>query len=213
MIIVNDRPCDGVDLSHWNNDPLLMEQSWLKFFGHKATHPGGSGMPQGFDQKLPSRRLRAADAGIRWRAFYMWVVPKSVARAAVQVELLSRYVGELHEGESVYLDWEDKTVPFTMIEEISYYMDLVFPARWFMYVNDQSPDMTAWLESNKETDAVPVMHPNYSLDLGLIEARKWNAMIWQTGAGIPPAFNGEVPLDLVLRPDLLDWVCGRQPSQ
>lgn len=210
MIIVNDRPCDGVDLSHWNGDFDLTGQDWVKFFGHKMTHPQGSG---GVDPKFFSRRAIASQNDIRWRAFYAWLVPSAIARPAAQVAFIEKTIGFLDEGESIYLDWEDKAVPFTMVEEISYYMDLVFPGRWFMYVNDQSPDMTAWLESNKETDAVPVMHPNYSLDLGLIEARKWNAMIWQTGSGIPPGFNGQVPLDLVLRPDLLDWVCGRQPSQ
>lgn len=207
MIIVNERPCDGVDLSHWNG-LFNFSGDWLKFFGHKATHPNGKGMVNGVDPKFYSRRSFAIEHGVRCRAFYMWVVPTSVSRPAAQVELLSRTVGELQPGESVYLDWEDKTVPLTTIDEISFYMDLVFPNRWFMYVNDATPDMTAWMESNKKTQSIPLMHPNYNLDFGLWEARKWDAMIWQTGIGRPPGFTADVPIDLVLLPTLLDLVCG-----
>ena len=49
MIIVNDRPCNGVDLSHWNTNVSDLSQPWLQFFGHKATHPGGRGMKDGID--------------------------------------------------------------------------------------------------------------------------------------------------------------------
>lgn len=210
MIIVNERPCNGVDLSHWNgNFAMAADQSWLKFFGHKATHPNGSRMINGIDPKFAIRRTLAAEHNIRWRAFYSWIVPSVVARPSAQVALLSKAIGELQQGESVYLDWEDKTVPLTTIDELSFYMDLVFPGRWFMYVNDSNAEMTSWMESNVQSEAVPVMHPNYNLDLGLIEARKWKSMVWQTGTGVPPGFTGEVPIDLVLQPDLLDWICGR----
>jgi hypothetical protein len=210
MITVDKRPVNGVDLSHWNADPFsLINQPWVEFFGHKATHPNGKGMINGTDPKLPSRRIMAHDLDIRWRAFFSWVVPMEIARPAEQVELLYRTIGDLQVGESVYLDWEDDTVPLTVIEELTIYMDLVYPGRWFMYLNDATPDMTAWLQDNKLSEAVPVMHPNHNIDIGLFEARKWNSMIWQTGVGLPPGFANKVPMDFVLQPVLLDWVCGR----
>lgn len=207
MIIVNERPCNGVDLSHWNNDPTRLVQPWLQFFGHKATHIGGTGMVDGVDPKFALRRQMADQ--FRWRAWYSWIVPSAIARPQKQVALLEKAIGVLVPGESVYLDWEDKTVTLAMIDELSFYMDLAFPGRWFMYVNDSTPDMITWMQSNKASDAVPLMHPNYDLDKGLSEARKWNAMIWQTGAGTPPGFTADVPLDFVLQPVSLDFVCGR----
>jgi hypothetical protein len=210
MIIVNDRPCNGVDVSHWIPDPLdLMGQDWIEFFGHKATHIGGSGMVNGVDPKLAARRRVAARLDIRWRAFFTWIVPFTTARPAVQVELLARTMGDLVPGESVYLDWEDKLVTLAMMDELSFYMDLEFGDRWFTYVNDSTQDMINWLNNNK-VNRRPVMHPNWNLDIGLSEARKWDAMIWQTAGEAPaPGFPKPVSIDFVLKPSLLDRVCGR----
>lgn len=211
MIIVNDRPVNGVDLSHWNADPstAIIYEDWLEFFGHKAVHIGHKTMPSsGIDPKFAQRRILASQVGVRWAAYYMWVVPVSVATPAVQVERFARAVGELKVGESVYLDWEDGLVSLSMVEEISFYMDLMFPGRWFMYINDSTQDMINWLTNNK-VNRIPVMHPNYNLENGLKEARKFDAMIWQVGEGVPPGFSGTVPMDYVLKPELLDKVCGR----
>lgn len=206
MILISDRPCNGVDLSHWNADPAgLFEQEWVKFFGHKATHFGGKGMTNNVDPKFHTRRKLAQRLDIRWRAFYTWVVPPTVANPAKQVELLVRTIGELDPGESVYLDWEDAAVTRPMIEEIAVYMDLEFPRRWFVYANDSTPDMLSWLEDAP----VPIMHPNYSVENGLKEARRFSSMIWQCGEGIPPGFNSVVPLDYVLNPIQLNRTCGR----
>lgn len=210
MIIVNDRPCNGVDLSHWNVDPTSIDiQDWLEFLGHKACHIGGKNMVDGVDPKFESRRELARQLDIRWRGFYMWLVPTSTARVATQVALLVDTVGELSEGESVYLDWEDKLVSKVMLEEFATYMDLEFSGRWFVYANDSTPDMVAWMQSRTASRVPPLMHPNYSLDQGLAEAKKWGATLWQTGQGTPPGFKAEVPIDYVLQPDQLDKVCGR----
>ena len=209
MIIVNNRPADGVDLSHWNADPQgILYQTWIEFFGHKAVHHGGKNMVDGVDPKFNTRRFLAQRLGFRWRAFYMWLVPASVFPLSAQVNLLMRTVGELKLGEAVYIDWEDVNVTKDMIEEVTTYMDLEFLGRWFMYVNDQTPDMVSWMEENRQSDKIAVMHPNYSLEQGLVEAKKWNATVWQTGLGAAPGFAGEVPLDYVLRPRKLDLVCG-----
>lgn len=214
MIIVSDRPCTGVDMSHWNTDPtpgLLGQKNWLEFFGHKAVHFGDKNMSvDSVDPKFASRRILASQLDIRWRAFYMWLVPFTIVNPAVQVERLLRAIGKLKEGESVYLDWEDPLVNLSMVDEFSFYMDREFSGRWFMYVNDSNPEMTQWLSKNKITDHIPVMHPNYNREKGLSEARKWNAAIWQTGEATPPGFVGNVPIDYVLRPDVMDRVCGRQ---
>jgi hypothetical protein len=210
MILVNDRPTNGVDLSHWNADaPGLIDQDWLQFYAHKACHVGGKSMAEGVDPKFEARRKLGINLDIRWRAFYMWLVPTSTAGIAAQVELLLRTVGELQPGEAVYLDWEDKAVTRKMVDEFTIYMNLEYEGRWFMYANDSTPDMTAWMEFNTASRAVPLMHPNYSIEQGLTEARKWNATVWQTGLGTPPGFIGDVPLDYVLQPDQLDKVCGR----
>lgn len=211
MILVSDRPCNGVDLSHWNSDFVIKpEQTWFEFFGHKATHPSGNGMLNGMDPKFAVRRSLARRLDFRWRAFYAYLVPTTTCRPVRQVELLSRVVGPLSRGESVYLDWEDANVTIEMVEEISVYMNVEFRDRWFMYVNDVTEDMKSWLEGNRISELpIPVMHPNYALDTGLFQALRWNAMIWQTGQGQPPGFDGLVPIDYVLRPDLLDWVCAR----
>lgn len=212
MIIVNDRPCNGVDVNHWIPDPLdLVGQEWIEFFGHKATHPNGPGMVNGVDPKFAARRKVATRLDFRWRAFFAWLVPTTVTPAAVQVELLSRTVGQLIPGESVYLDWEESGVTLPMIDELTYYMNLVFPTRWFMYANDVTQDMINWLNTNKATSSpVPVMHPNYNLEKGLSEARKFDAMVWQTlGEGDAPGFPKRVSIDFVLKPSLLDRVCGR----
>lgn len=209
MIVVNDRPCNGVDLSHWNGD-FTIAKDWLRFFGHKATDPrAGVGMPNGIDEKFDARRAFVEELGVRWRAYYAWVIPTTQVSAVAQVALLCDAVGDLNEGDSVYLDWEDRGVTHAMIEEISYFMDIEFTGRWFMYVNDTGPEMTSWMESNLQDPRVPIMHPNYNLQLGLNEAKKWNAMIWQSGTGRPPGFTTDVPIDYVLQPQLLDWVCGR----
>jgi GH25 family lysozyme M1 (1,4-beta-N-acetylmuramidase) len=209
MIIVNDRACNGVDLSHWNTDaPGLIDQDWVKFYGHKATHVGGKAMDEGVDPKFAARRKLATQLDIRWRAFYMWLLPTSTVNAATQVELLARTMGELAPGEAVYLDWEDSEVTRAMIDEFTTYMNLEFPRRWFVYANDATPDMVGWMEMNTASRAVPLMHPNYS-DQGLTEAKRWDATIWQTGKGKPPGFTGDVPIDYVLQPDKLDRVCGR----
>lgn len=210
MIIVNERACNGADLSHWNGSFSLEGQRWwIQFFGHKATHPGGKGMVDGVDPKFADRRLVAATYDIPWRSFYMWPVHPSVMALKTQVALLAQTVRDLPEGESVYVDWEDKTLTLAMIDELTFYMDVVFGKRWFMYVNDVTSEMTSWMEANLKSGDVPLMHPNYNLELGLQEVRKWQPMIWQTGVGKPPGFTTDVVLDLVLRPDLLDWVSDR----
>lgn len=211
MIVINDRPCDGIDMSHWNTEPRdLVDYNWIKFFGHKATHFGGRGMVDGVDPRFATRRQRAAHLNIRWRAFYSFLVSPVLARPVKQVELLLRTVGDLDEGESVYLDWEDTAVTLSAIEDFIVYMNLEFPGRWFMYVNDVTPDMKTWMQSNLDMGGygTPIMHPNYSLDKGLSEALRWKAMIWQTGTGTFPGTTAEVPLDYVLKAYQLDEVCG-----
>jgi hypothetical protein len=206
MIILNDNPCNGIDLSHYNTDSPV--QPWVKFFGHKTIHLGGSGMVSGVDPKFAARRLEAQKVNTKWRAFYMYLVPTTTAKAILQVSTLTKAIVELQPGESVYLDWEHQGVTRAMIDEFTIYMNIEFPGRWFMYVNDNTQESLAWMNANKTSDALPMMLPDYTRQ-GFEMARKWNATVWQCGQGTPPGFVGSVPYDYVLRPNKLDIVCGR----
>ena len=213
MILVNQRPVNGVDLSHWNEDPLpeaFYGENGLEMMGHKACHIFDDDMVDGVDPKFHARRRFARSMEIRWRPFFEWILPANIASPATQVELLLRTVGDLDIGECVYLDWEDPLVTRPMIEDFCWLMDVEFPNRWFMYVNDQPGDMLTWMTTNKASfDPIPIMHPSYNLERGLGEARKWNATVWQVGTGQPPGFTGNVPMDYVMRKDVMDELCGR----
>lgn len=212
MILVNQRPVNGVDLSHWNDDPpeeAFYGYSYLEMLGHKATHIFDDDCVDGVDPKFESRRDFADRMNVRWRPFYMWIMPATVAPPAVQVDLLIQTVGELRVGESVYLDWEEEGVTRTTIEDCISLLKVEYPDRWFLYANDQPGDMFDWMTDNLFTTDIPVMHPNYNLERGLSEARKWHATIWQCGKGRPPHFTSDVPMDYVMRPEVMDELCGR----
>lgn len=224
--LLHGLPCNGYDASHWNGPPdmaALAELDWLEMLGAKAAHVGGAKMVDNIDPMFARNRKVGSELDIRWRPFYLFL--HGSVSVHVQIEALTRAVGDLAVGESVYLDWEvpaassgQLVAPRTVFDEAGVLLDLIYPGRWFSYVNDVNAEMTAWLQEQAAEggNRRPAMHPAYNVNTGFAEARKWKATIWQTGplpgvtfpvAGYPEA--SAIPTDFVLRPDVMDRLCGR----
>jgi GH25 family lysozyme M1 (1,4-beta-N-acetylmuramidase) len=203
-------PVNGIDVSHWNGDPdldVLAEQDWLRLYGMKASHIGGSNMVDGVDPFHARNRALAADIGsVRWRMHYPFI--HGSASPVAQIEALRRAVGDLEPGDGIYLDWETPTPPQvvasrSLFEDACALVDAEYPSRWAVYVNDVSAEMTDWMSA----PTAPIWHPNFSA-AGLTEARRWQSAVWQAGVASVPGFPNPVDVNYVLQPAVLDRVCG-----
>lgn len=204
MLLVNNRPCNGIEGSRYTGSPKLVSKpDWLKYYGMKACDSGG-GWP-GVDPTFVANRQNAYDMQVRWRGIYIYLRPGSPAN---QMSLLTETVGDLIPGEFIFLDWEDIAVSLSEIRFYEIMLKAEYPNRWAMYVNDSSPDMVEWLR----VPTCPVLHPNYN-DTGYRDAVKFGAAIWQTNGSVPDpsgVFPGkQVSTSYCMLPDLLDVVSGR----
>jgi GH25 family lysozyme M1 (1,4-beta-N-acetylmuramidase) len=199
------KPMNGIDVSHWNGVSSEPVPEWVRFYGMKAAHVGGSKMENGIDPLLNYNRKRAADAYVRWRAMYLFMVAD--VPQVEQINKLIEAVGTLHHSECVMIDWEDPDMT-VLDEEAFYYLNAVYDGRWMMYVNDMTPAMTAWMTANKTLGSpIPVMHPNWSPE-GWREADRWDAAVWQAGVGMVPGYADCIDVDLVTNHSAMDTVCG-----
>jgi hypothetical protein len=164
-------------------------------------------MVDGVDPFHARNRALADDIGsVRWRMHYLFT--HGSATPLAQVEALTRAVGELEQGDGIYLDWETATggqvtATRAQFDDICALVDAEYPGRWAVYVNDVNTDMTAWMG----LPPVPIWHPNFSAS-GLTEARRWRAAVWQSGVAQVLGFPAPIDVNYVLRPGELDRVCG-----
>jgi len=197
------KPANGIDVSHWNGTSSEDVPDWVKFYGMKAVHIGGSKMEDGVDPLFEYNRARARYCGVPWRQMYLYLVAD--VPQVDQILKLAETVGDLENGECVMIDWEEHDV-LTLDEEALYYLDSIYPDRWMVYVNDATPSMTAWMKANRQQNWVPLQHPNWSPE-GWSEAKKWDASVWQLGVGYVPGYADCIDINLVTDPYRMDLVC------
>ena len=202
--IVNGVPVNGIDVSHWNGKSNLPVPEWVKYYGMKAVHLGGTKMVDGVDPLLDYNRQRASTTPtVQWAGMYLYLVHDYPQ--VDQINKLIETVGDLASGEFVFLDWEDPEI-VALDEEAMYYLDAIYPGRWAMYVNDMTPAMTNWMYWNKTSDApIPLIHPDWRPE-GWKAADDWEATIWQPGVGAVPGYANCIDIDLVTQPDELDRI-------
>ena len=196
---------NGIDVSHWNGTPPRTVPEWVKFFGMKAAHIGGSKMVNGIDPTFDAYRKLAKNAGVRYRAFYLYVVPGVPFKE--QVFKLAEAVGDLAVGECVEIDWE--AVGSQLDYEGMLYLDALYHGRIMMYVNDMNPEMTGWMERNRDWGdfGLPLHHPDWSPN-GVFAAAKWQATVWQTGGADVPGWARPIDANLVMNTARMEKVCG-----
>lgn len=205
ILSINGNPVNGIDTAKYQQLDLSQEKpDWLWFWGIKACDIAKN--PK-VDLNFQASRNKAMGWKVRWRSFYIYL--RSGYDMSDQMALFCQTVGTLVEGESVYLDWEDKEVTLADIRECERVMDVVYPNRWMMYVNNTTQDMITWMEERakrNQYEAPPLMHPDWRHD-GWRAAETWGAAVWQSGI----AKKGQLP-ELVTESDCdIDWV--RLPEQ
>lgn len=215
MIIThNGNAVNGIDVAKYQGQIVLPPEKpdWLWFMGIKATDVQKVG-EGGIDPFFQTNREAAADMEVLFRSYYCYLRdPNEWGDIADQVALFCQTVGRIGQGESVYVDWEDHAVTLEHFYEVERILDVVYPNRWMVYVNDVTPDMTDWLGANTEvTDPIPVFHPNYGAE-GWQEADRWDACIWQVGihpGGLElyPQAQG-IDVNWIVRPDVVMRVHG-----
>ena len=201
--VVNNIPVNGIDVSHWNGKSKAPVPDWCQFYGTKAVHLGGTKMVNDVDPLFEYNRERAHV--VRWSAMYLYLVAD--VPQVEQINKLAETVGELRYGECVFIDWEDQDIT-VLDEEAFYYLEAIYGGRWMMYVNDMTPSMTAWMNTNVlEGSTIPIMHPNWS-PAGWKEAKKWDASVWQVGIEKVSGYKECIDVDLVIKPEVLDELTG-----
>lgn len=220
-IITHERqPVAGIDVAKYQGRVKVprARPPWLRYFAFKATDT--KKVPEmGVDPQLVTNRTAGIDMNVRWRPIYMYLRdPALWGSMAEQFALYTQAVGKLETGECVMVDWEAHELTLEDIRELEHMIEVVYGRRWVMYVNDQNSDMTRWLDENVAAGSpVPVIHPNYS-EYGLSEAKRWDAAVWQVGIAerstcpepfeLYPEASG-IDVDWVLKPHVMDHVCGR----
>jgi len=203
-LIVNNIPVNGIDVSHWNGESTEPVPPWVQFYGMKAVHIGGSKMVDGVDPLFNYNRHRAAQTpSVRWAGMYLYLT--HTVRQVDQINKLIETVGDLTDGEFIFLDWEDQLVT-TLDLEALYYLNAIYGGRWAMYVNDMTASMTAWMVNNRSAGSpIPIIHPDWRLN-GWEAAKKWDAAVWQPGVACVPGYAAAIDVDLVIKPDVLDRI-------
>jgi GH25 family lysozyme M1 (1,4-beta-N-acetylmuramidase) len=202
--IVRNTPVNGIDVSHWNGISPEPVPEWVKYYGIKAAHLGGTKMVDGIDPLFQYNRKRARfTPTVRWIGMYLYLTADTPM--VDQINTLIHAVGDLQKREFVFLDWEDPEL--TVLDpEAMYYLESIYSNRWAMYVNDMTPSMNVWMERNRTTpDSIPVIHPNWSPE-GWAEAQKWEASVWQAGVGQVDGYENCIDVNLVTLPDKLDRI-------
>lgn len=208
---------NGFDCARYSGKPVYPENysrpDWLQYWGMKAYDIAGS-LP-GVDLQFANNRKVAAALDVPYRGIYIFL--RAAFSPAEQMEGFTWAVGNLGVGEFVFLDWEEN-IPLSEIRKMEEILQVCYPNRWGVYVNDQNDDMTEWLETRLQQDQnhrVPLIHPNWNFTVGWEEAVKWDADIWQVegespvGAAAPIFPNTRVSCDFVRKVHRLNVVSDR----
>ena len=212
---------NGIDVAKYQGVVSVppVRPDWLSFFAFKATD--SQKLSEGMvDPQFVNNRVAGNKLDVRWRPIYMYLRdPAEHGTIDEQFAVYCQTVGKIRPGECVMVDWEEYRVSLDDVLHLEELIRPIYgPSRWCMYVNDMTPDMTTWMETNLESvDPVPVIHPNYTPN-GLTEAQNWGAAVWQVGVAnretcldpfeLYPQASG-IDVDWVLKPDAMDQVCGR----
>lgn len=175
IISVNGNPVNGIDVAKYQGAPARIDPvpDWLWVLGIKATD-AGKPLDKFIDPQFLANRQWARDVSIPFRVLYCFLREPTVMDMSDQMAIFCQAVGSLEEGECVMIDWERAGITMANIREVERIMNVVYPYRWCMYVNDVTPDMITWMNTRQ----VPLVHPDWSNE-GWEAAEKWDAMIWQ----------------------------------
>lgn len=229
IISINGNAVTGIDVARYQGRPNLSlassndetfnafhnRPSWLNLLGIKCWDS-----KYGEDTQFRNNRSFAAGLGVRWRFLYIYLRdPNQFGDISHQMASFLQAVETLAPHEALMLDWEDKAVNRSHIDEATRILRVMTPDRWAVYVNDMTPDMTEWMKENRDappTEKVPVVHPSWQTE-GWVDADFWDACVWQVFVAPIDAHPdlqrlypqaSAIDVDWVRKPAECDALCG-----
>ncbi len=214
---------DGHDVSHWQR---IFPWAWSAAQGHRLAACKATQGAKGIDGQLARNRAEMKRVGFRWRGLYHWLTVS--APVAAQLAHFRAVVGDLEPGEFIQLDCEESPTSgaprILTVDEIAEAWALwnaAYPGRVVIYggamYNGWQNDRRlvgvawwlAWYRRCSWTELVA-----YALRVKRYRF-PWQPIIWQWGGGdegdvVPGvlAHQGRCDSNTVLRPDVLDALCG-----